>query len=437
MEEQSFKPAEITYSFSPYVPFYPESQITYTNMVSPFAEPYEYTSWREEQLSWETTCYIHGNLNPSPTYRISGPEAKDFLAKYCVNTFENFPVGTGKHGFVCAPDGNIMSDGCLTRTGENEYITYWMMALAMFAQQDGTNYDMSFEDISAQRALLQVAGPKSLQTIEKAFQQDLHDLKFNHLRTIEFEGIPIEVYRMGMGGTLAYELHLPIEFSPRIYDTIYQAGKEFGIKRLGFFTYIMQHGMNGCAQFGAHFGVPGFTTTKDVAGSMADMPFEVFFHNPYEIGQGACVKYDHEFIGKEALLVAKDNHRVMVSLEWDADDVADVYRSQFTDNPYMPFLGPTDFDSHGVTLYHDKVLNAKGELVGASTGRTHTLYYHKMISICYLDPEYATEGTELTLIWGNPGTRQKEIKVTVARYPYFNENPNRTFDVETIPHLNA
>ena len=423
---------------SPYVPFYTDKTIAYSSMLTDFAAPYEYTGWRDEQLSWETGCYIHGNLNPSPTYRISGPGAKDFLAKYCVNSFEKFPIGSGKHGYVCAPDGNVMSDGCLVRNAEDVYTAYWMFALAFFAQQDGGNFDMLFEDITPKVALLQVGGPKSLQAIERAFGQDLHDLKFNRLRTIEYKGFEIEVYRMGMAGTLAYELHLLIENSAEVYDDIFRAGKDLGIRRLGQYTYLMQHAMNGFPQFGGHYAMAGISTPDSVAGSMADMPFENYLHNPYELGQGMCVAYDHVFVGKEALLAARENHRVVVSLEWDVEDVTDVYRSQFTDDPYMPFEGPSHFDyTNGVLTFHDKVLNADNELVGASTGRTYSVYYHKMLSICFIDPAYSAEGTELSLVWGNPGTRQKQIKVTVVRFPYFNENPNQTFDTETIPRLSA
>jgi glycine cleavage system aminomethyltransferase T len=58
-----------------------------------------------------------------------------------------------------------------------------------------------------------------------------------------------------------------------------------------------------------------------------------------------------------------------------------------------------------------------------------------MISLAYLSPEYAVEGIELTLIWGTPGTPQKEIRVKVARYPYLDPSfiRNEKRDVSDIP----
>jgi len=50
---------------TPYLPFYKED-ILYTSCLKDFLYPYEFTGWKDEQLSWKKTCYLHGGLNPSP-----------------------------------------------------------------------------------------------------------------------------------------------------------------------------------------------------------------------------------------------------------------------------------------------------------------------------------------------------------------------------------
>lgn len=73
-------------------------------------------------------------------------------------------------------------------------------------------------------------------------------------------------------------------------------------------------------------------------------------------------------------------------------------------------------------------------MVGISSGRIHSWYYQRMLSLGFIDPKYAVEGTELVVLWGNPGERQKEIRATVARYPYMNTDRNEDVDVmEKIP----
>ena len=61
-----------------------------------------------------------------------------------------------------------------------------------------------------------------------------------------------------------------------------------------------------------------------------------------------------------------------------------------------------------------------------------------MISIGFINPKYAVEGTELCILWGTPGTRQMKIRALVKSLPYNrdyirNENKN----VEDIPSFNG
>jgi aminomethyltransferase (EC 2.1.2.10) len=58
-----------------------------------------------------------------------------------------------------------------------------------------------------------------------------------------------------------------------------------------------------------------------------------------------------------------------------------------------------------------------------------------MISLAFVEKDYAIEGKELIVIWGTAETSQLEIRATVAPFPYYNEEyRNETFDVEKIPH---
>jgi vanillate/3-O-methylgallate O-demethylase len=62
-----------------------------------------------------------------------------------------------------------------------------------------------------------------------------------------------------------------------------------------------------------------------------------------------------------------------------------------------------------------------------------SLFYGKMISLASIDVEFSALGTDVGVLWGDPGTRQKEIRAKVARFPYLKENRNQDVDVSTIP----
>jgi len=49
------------------------------------------------------------------------------------------------------------------------------------------------------------------------------------------------------------------------------------------------------------------------------------------------------------------------------------------------------------------------------------------------DVEYSTLGTDVVVLWGDPGTRQKEIRAKVARFPYLDQDRNENLDVSAIP----
>jgi len=65
------------------------------------------------------------------------------------------------------------------------------------------------------------------------------------------------------------------------------------------------------------------------------------------------------------------------------------------------------------------------------------LYYRTTISLRCIDANHAQIGSEVTVIWGDVGQRQLEIRATVERYPYLNLVANRDFDLTTIRSYNA
>ena len=421
----------------PLVPYYPEDILYSSGGGRDCIVPYEYTGWRDEQLSWKKTAYIHGLL-PSILFRFSGPDTKKFLSKYSVNTFEKFPIGSAKHGITCNEEGLITSDGLVLRIGEDSYDVYWMFSYFMAQQNDSEKYNMVPEDLTAKMFLFQVGGPRSLRILEAATGDDLHDIEFMRFRDTSINGKKFRIGRWGMAGSLAYELHGSVEDAPEIYDAIYQAGKPFGIRRHGWHTYMMNHTEDGFPQFNYHsdIAMPFFLNAGKIEGSGRD---ETSYRNPYELTWGFCVKFDHDFVGRKALeKIAANPLRTTVTLEWNAEDVADVYRSQFEDGePYQEFRYINDHMAFGddgkIVHFQDKVIDADGKYIGLSRGRSHSYYYKRMISLGTIDLAYAKEGTEVIVLWGHPGTRQKKIRAKVARFPYYNENRNQTFDVNTVP----
>jgi len=211
----------------------------------PAVRAWEFKGWRTEATSWKTGCYIHAGLSSTGPVSIKGREAKKYLQGLVINSLENFPIGSMKHGVMCTEDGRIALHGIIERKGKDHFESY-----AGGPPGRGENQDVPY-DVQIKRLdyyLFQIAGPTSLQVLEKVTGENLRDVRFLHFRDTSINGIKSEVGRIGMTGNLAYELHGPIEDGPAIYDAVYRAGQEYGIERLGWGTYLCNHVEGGFPQ---------------------------------------------------------------------------------------------------------------------------------------------------------------------------------------------
>ena len=453
IDRQAGEGAEKTFVHHPQIPYDPHVML-YVGQGS-VVLPFEFTDWRDETMAGKRSCSIHASLNPQPTFRIRGPEALKFLSDVCVNDFTNFPTGRAKHAIMCNEDGFDMGDGVLLRLGEDEFISYEMGANYIAYMFEQGKYDAVGEDLTGTMFLYQIAGPRSLEVLEAATGDDLHDIRFAHCRASSVDGMEVNVLRVGMPGTLAYELHGKAEDGLAVYNAVLKAGEPFGIRRLGFRAYLMQHTEGGFPQAFNHFPHPwledeGFlkylekigirSRYTDVCKGSMGPDIRLRYRNPVELGWGKMINFNHDFVGRKALEkeVAVPS-RAMVTLVWNPEDIIDVCASKFRpgepyasmDNPYERFV-----DGAGWAYYADQVLK-DGRLIGISSGRTLSYNYHQMLSLCSIDVEHGELGTEVIVLWGEPGTRQKEIRAVVSRFPYLNENRNEDVDVSAIPRLAA
>ena len=117
--------------------------------------------------------------------------------------------------------------------------------------------------------------------------------------------------------------------------------------------------------------------------------------------------------------------RVLVGLTWNPADVTRVLASVLGDADVpeqmeLPRLPGPSFD---------QVL-AAGAPAGVSTGRTLSPTLRAMISLCVIEQAHAAPGTAVTVIWGRPGTAQRQIRATVTALPF--KPDNRRADVTAL-----
>ena len=149
-----------------------------------------------------------------------------------------------------------------------------------------------------------------------------------------------------------------------------------------------------------------------LAGSFVSGDIKDYYLNPFELGYAHMVKFDHDFIGRDALeQIDPATQRKKVTLAWEPDDVAQIFDSlfdvdsegyQFFDLPIANY-GASNFDS---------VLDPDGNVVGYSMFTGYSANERRALSLATIDPAIEF-GTEVRVVWGEPdgGTR----KTTVSR----------------------
>jgi vanillate/3-O-methylgallate O-demethylase len=403
----------------------------------------EYTDWIDESNSWKETCYI-GDWSFLWERRFKGRDVLKLFSDISVNSFGKFDIGQSKHVIHCNRDGKVIHEGILSRLDSEEFMLFgrgcfWADYKLRHGKYDATSKADDWFNF-------QVSGPKAIYVVEKVADQSLRDVKFMHSGRIKIKGHEVLALRQGMAGEIGFELQGPSQFSKEIYDAILEAGREFGIRRLGGRAVFINH-LEACfptiitdycpaifdndmKDYREEFqrAMPAVSATFNIAGSFEADHISAWYRSPVELGWSKNIKFDHDFIGREVLQAEVANpRRVMRTLVWNSEDVADVYASLFREEAYDFMELPRD--QRGF-MYMDKVLK-DGKVVGIASSRGYSYYFKKMLSLCTINVAQSEPGTEVVVVWGNPGSPQKEIRAIVAPAPY--KKDNRRADLASLP----
>jgi vanillate/3-O-methylgallate O-demethylase len=416
--------------------------------------PAEYSNWRSEMQAWREAAVLFDQTHHMAEMLVEGPDAFKFLEGLTINSFASFPVNRAKQMVPCTPYGHVIGDGILFRHDEQEFnfvgrapTVNWIQ---FQAETSGKNVKITRDDRSPSRPngnavyrrhyRFQIQGPNAGKVMAKLNGAPMDDLKFFHMGYMNIGPHKVRTLRHGMAGAPGVEIWGPYALKDEIRAIIVEAGKEFGLLEVGSRAYpanTMESGWIPSPLPAIYTGEKlkayrewlkpdSYEASGSIGGSLVSDNIEDYYTNPYDLGYGPFLKFDHDFIGHEALKeMSTQPQRRKVTFEWNPDDVGDILRSMFNPRelPYKFLDLPL---ANYASTSADRVMK-DGKVVGMSMFTGYSWNERAQLSLGVVAPGIE-EGEVLTLVWGEEdgGTskptverhRQKEVRVRVSPVPY-------------------
>jgi vanillate/3-O-methylgallate O-demethylase len=428
-------------------------ELARNSQIGPYVYPAvasEFSNWRDEQIAWRETTALFDQSHHMTDLSVKGPDVIKLFSDLGVNTFDNFAVNKAKQFVACNHDGYVIGDAILFFLDENSVRLVGRPSAHNWVQYHAETggYDVQLDrdertaaNPSGRRELYryQVQGPTALDVMTVANGGSLPEIKFFNLGELTIAGHKVRAFHHGMSGAPGMELFGPWEEGEEVKAAVVEAGQDFGLRQVGsrvYATNTLESGWIPCPLPAVFTGdetkayrewlpANGYEGTGSLGGSYYADSITDYYLTPHALGYGPFVKFDHDFVGREALVdMADAPQRHKVTLAWNGEDVARAIGTMFEKGDGAKYIDlPL---SNYATWPYDKVLK-DGELIGLSTFSGYSHNERSMLSLAMVDP--GTEvGTEVTLVWGEEGGgsskpvverhAQTEIRAIVSPCPY-------------------
>ncbi len=231
---------------------------------------------------------------------IRGPEAAKLVDYVATNNAAKLKTGQAQYSALLYEHGGFVDDILVHKVSDTNF----------FLCVNSSNQEKDFEHIESQSrfdadveftseryAQLAIQGPKALATLQKLTETKLADIKYYWFTDGAVAGVPARIARTGYTGEDGFEIYIPPESAPKIWNEVLKAGEEFGIKPCGL-------GARNTLRLEAKMALYGHELTAST--------------NPYEADLAWIVKMDKgEFVGRSALekVVAEGVTRKLAGFE--------------------------------------------------------------------------------------------------------------------------
>lgn len=303
---------------------------------------------------------------------LKGDKALDLIQRVTSNDASK--LYDGKVQYSCLPNenGGIVDDLLVYRIDDK---TYMLVVNASNIQKDWdwiskfNTEGVEMHNISDKTSLLAIQGPKAAEALQKLTDIDLASMEYYNFKKGVFAGVEnVVVSATGYTGAGGFEIYFENEHAYKIWDAIFEAGAEFGIKPIGL-------GARDTLRLEMGFCLYG----NDIDDSTS----------PIEAGLGWITKFTKPFTNSEALQAQKE---------------AGISRK---------LIGFEMID-RGIPRHDYEITDEAGQVIGRVTSGTQSPSLQKAIGMGYVNVDKAKEGTEIYIL-----IRNANIKAKVVKFPFY------------------
>ncbi|UZD24099.1 glycine cleavage system aminomethyltransferase GcvT [Algoriphagus halophytocola] len=331
--------------------------------------PVRYSSDKEEHL-----CVRNGvgvfDVSHMGEFMVEGAEALNLIQKVTSNDASK--IVNGQAQYSCFPNetGGIVDDLIVYKFEDQKYM---LVVNASNIDKDWAwinkhnSMGAKLTNISDEISLFAIQGPKAIEAVQTLTSVDLSEVKFYHFTVGEFAGVPdVIISGTGYTGAGGFEIYVKNENAEKVWNAVFEAGKDFDIKPIGLGARDTLRMEMGYCLYG-----------NDIDDSTS----------PLEAGLGWITKFTKDFINSDALQEQKE---------------AGVTRK------LVGFV----MQERGIPRAHYKIVDAQGNEIGEVTSGTQSPSMEVGIGLGYVKKEFSKAGTEIYI-----QVRNKNLKAQVEKLP--------------------
>lgn len=305
---------------------------------------------------------------------VKGPKALEFVQ--WVTSNDASKLVPGKVQYSCFPNetGGIVDDLLVYMVDD---VTYLLVVNAANIDKDwawcNRQNHMGAELYNASDEISQLAiqGPLALKAMQKLTDTVITDMEYYTFKKLTFAGVQDVIFATtGYTGSGGCEIYMANEDAAKIWDAVFEAGKEFGIKPIGLAARDTLRLEMGYCLYG-----------NDINDTTS----------PIEAGLGWITKFtdSKNFINKAYLLKQKQEgtSRKLVGFE---------------------------MIDKGIARHEYEIVDAAGNKIGEVTSGTMGPSVKIPIGMGYVPSALSKEGSEIYV-----KIREKILKAKVVRFPFY------------------